>query len=123
MWVVNGQTIGFASLKNIQFGSRGEMHLHIWDAKERGKGIGGRLFCLSAIDFFERFSVTEIVCEPGASNPFPNRMLQKVCFPVTGSRVGRSSELSKELLLNTYAITKEVAVNHLNKGVLWDASD
>jgi len=54
MWVVNGDTIGFASLKNIRFGIRGEMHLHIWNAKERGKGIGGRLFCLSAIDFFER---------------------------------------------------------------------
>jgi RimJ/RimL family protein N-acetyltransferase len=120
MWVANGETIGFASLKNIQYGIRGEMHLHIWDASERGKGIGSRLFCLSAIDFFERFKVREIVCEPQASNPYPNRMLRKVGFPLTGSRMGRSSELSKELLLNTYAITKEAAFNHLNKGVEWD---
>jgi len=123
MWVVNGDTIGFASLKNIRFGIRGEMHLHIWNAKERGKGIGGRLFCLSAIDFFERFRVSEIVCEPGASNPYPNRMLQKVGFSLTGSRVGRSSELSKELLLNTYAITREAAVNYLSKEIQWDPSD
>ena len=123
MWVVNGETIGFASLKNIEYGIRGEMHLHIWDAKERGRGIGGRLFCLSAIDFFERFRVREIVCEPGASNPYPNRMLQKAGFSLAGSRVGRSSELSKELLLNTYAITRQVALNHLNRGVQWDASD
>ena len=117
MWVVNGETIGFASLKNIEYGIRGEMHLHIWDAKERGRGIGGRLFCLSAIDFFERFRVREIICEPGASNPYPNRMLQKAGFSLAGSRVGRSSELSKELLLNTYAITRQVALNHLNRGV------
>src|SRR5262245_46741470 len=69
MWVVSGQTIGFASLKNICFGIRGEMHLHIWNTDQRGKGIGGRLFCMSAIDFFERFKVSEIICEPGASNP------------------------------------------------------
>jgi hypothetical protein len=62
------------------------MHLHIWNTERRGKGIGGRLFCLSAIDFFERFEVREIVCEPGASNPYPNRMLQKIGFPLTGSR-------------------------------------
>ena len=113
MWVVNGDTIGFASLKNIRFGIRGEMHLHMWDPNHRGKGLGGRLFCMSAIDFFDRYKVREIVCEPGASNPFPNRMLQKVGFPLTGSRVGRSSELSKELLLNTYSITREVASLYL----------
>jgi trans-aconitate methyltransferase/RimJ/RimL family protein N-acetyltransferase len=123
MWVINGLTIGFASLKNIHFGIRGEMHLHIWNADHRGKGIGGRLFCLSAIDFYERFKVNEIICEPGASNPYPNRMLQKIGFPLTGSRVGRSSELSRELPLNTYAIKKEIAVDYLSKGVEWDAAD
>src|SRR5215468_4695276 len=34
MWVVDGKTIGFASLKNIRFGVRGEMHLHIWNADQ-----------------------------------------------------------------------------------------
>jgi trans-aconitate methyltransferase/RimJ/RimL family protein N-acetyltransferase len=123
MWVVNGDTIGFASLKNIHFGIRGEMHLHIWNADQRGRGTGGRLFCLSAIDFFERFRVSEIICEPGATNPYPNRMLQKIGFPLMGSRVGRSSELSKELPLNTYTITREAAFGYLSKGVEWDASD
>lgn len=116
MWIVNGATVGFASLKNIRFGVRGEMHLHLWDANQRGKGIGGRLFCMSAMDFFERFRVSEIVCEPSANNPHPNRMLQKVGFPLKGSRVGRSSDISKEMLLNTYAITKDAAWNHLSRG-------
>src|SRR5262245_50473891 len=123
IWVVNGHTVGFASLKNIRLGMCGEMHLHIWNADQRGKGIGGRLFCLSAIDFFERFKVSAIICEPGASNPYPNRMLQKVGFPLIGSRVGKSSELSKELPLNTYAITREVAAAYLSRGVEWDALD
>jgi hypothetical protein len=115
MWIVNEDTVGFASLKNIRFGIRGEMHLHMWDANQRGKGTGGRLFCMSAMNFFERFQVREIVCEPSATNPHPNRMLQKVGFPLIGSRVGRSSDISKEMLLNTYVITKEVAGTFLER--------
>jgi trans-aconitate methyltransferase/RimJ/RimL family protein N-acetyltransferase len=123
MWVVNGDTIGFASLKDIRFGVSGGMHLHIWAADQRGKGTGGRLFCMSAIDFFDRFKVREIVCEPKASNPHPNRMLQKVGFPLKGSRLGRASESSREMQLNIYGITREVAFSHLTRGVQWDASD
>jgi len=35
----------------------------------------------------------------------------------------RSSDLSRELPLNTYEITREAALNHTSKGVLWDAAD
>ena len=113
MWISDGRTIGFSSLKNIQFGVRGEMHLHIWETVQRGKGIGGTLFCLSAVDFYERFKLGTAICEPSAGNPFPNRMLQKIGFPVIGSRFGRSSELSADRDLNTYAISREVAESYL----------
>lgn len=81
MWLVDGTAIGFASLKDIEYGIRGSMHLHMWDDAKRGKGLGSRLFCLSAVDFYERFQVREIVCEPSADNPLPNRMLQRIGFP------------------------------------------
>jgi hypothetical protein len=113
MWLADGLEVGFSSLKNIQFGVRGEMHLHIWDESQRGKGIGARLFCLSALDFYETFRVDTIVCEPSASNPLPNRMLQKAGFPLIGSRFGRSSEISMELQINTYAITRDAARSYL----------
>jgi trans-aconitate methyltransferase len=123
MWLVDGIVIGFSSLKDIEYGIRGSMHLHMWDEAKRGKGLGGRLFCLSAVDFYERFLVREIVCEPSATNPLPNRMLQKVGFPLLGSRFGRSSDLGEEQQLNTYSITREAATSYLNEGIRWDASD
>ena len=113
MWVMDGRTIGFASLKNIRFGIHGEMHLHIWEAMQRGKGIGAKLFCLSAVDFHERFKLGTVICEPSAGNPLPNRMLQKIGFARIGSRFGRSSDLSAEQELNTYAISREVALKYL----------
>jgi trans-aconitate 2-methyltransferase len=123
VWLVEGSAVGHSSLKDIEYGIRGSMHLHMWDESKRGKGLGGRLFCLSAMDFYERFQLREIVCEPNAANPFPNRMLQKVGFPLKGIRFGRSSDLGVEQELNTYAITRQAAESYFNKGIVWDASD
>ena len=81
------------------------------------RGHGGTLFCLSAVDFYERFQVQEIICEPSADNPLPNRMLRKVGFAVTGSRFGRSSELGADQQLNTYAITRQAAENYLSRSI------
>ena len=109
VWEVDGVPIGHAGLKNIRYGDSGDMHLHIWDAAARGRGHGARLFALSALDFYERFGLTRIVCEPKADNPMPNRMLQKSGYALLESRVGASSELSTICRLNVYSIDRETA--------------
>jgi len=113
VWLVDGRAVGFNSLKNIVFGERGDMHLHMWDAAERGKGYGKTLFCLAALDFFERFRLQRIVCEPSRANAMPNAMLQGVGFRVLGTRTGKASELSVVTELNTYAIERRVAENYV----------
>lgn len=113
MWLVDGKPVGYTALKNIVHGERAEMHLHMWDAKRRGKGYGATLFCKSALDFFDRFGLRTIVCEPSASNPLPNAMLRRVGFPLVGVRLGTSSELSQVCKLNTYAIDPQIAKRHL----------
>ena len=113
IWLVDDVPIGFSSLKNIQFEESGEMHLHIWDASFIGKGYGAILFCLSAKSFYDTFKLKAIKCEPRASNPFPNRMLQKIGFPFVGSRVGASSELSLSCELNQYTISLDTASRYL----------
>ena len=109
VWEVDGVPVGHAGLKNIRYGDSADMHLHIWDAAARGRGFGARLFALSALDFYERFALNRIVCEPSAENPMPNRMLQKSGYALVGSRVGASSELSAIGRLNVYAIDRETA--------------
>jgi RimJ/RimL family protein N-acetyltransferase len=108
-WCVDGKTIGHSSLKDIVPRDFGSIHLHMWRADVRGKGYGPRLFCLSALDFYERFNLKRIICEPKADNPMANRMLQKIGFPLVLTHVAASSELSVVCELNRYEILRDVA--------------
>ena len=112
-WCVDGKSIGHSSLKEILSGESGTMHLHIWRADLRGRGLGPRLFCLSVLDFYQRFKLKRIICEPKADNPAPNRVLVQVGFPLIGTRVGASSELSTVSKLNCYDIVREIAEDYL----------
>jgi RimJ/RimL family protein N-acetyltransferase len=109
VWCVDGKTIGHSSLKDIVRGDFGSIHLHMWRADLRGKGYGPRLFCLSALDFYERFNLKRIICEPKADNPMANRMLKKIGFPLVLTHVAASSELSVVCQLNRYEILRDVA--------------
>jgi len=113
VWLVDGRPIGFNSLKNIKYGESGEMHLHLWEESSRGKGYGGVLFCLAATKFFQCFKLRTIICEPSASNPAPNRMLQRIGFPLILTHTASTSELSLECEVNRYAIDRKVAESYL----------
>jgi len=108
-WCIDGKAIGHSSLKDIVPGDFGSIHLHMWRADLRGKGYGPRLFCLSALDFYERFNLKRIICEPKADNPMANRMLKKIGFPLVLTHVAASSELSVVCQLNRYEILRDVA--------------
>ncbi len=112
-WCSNGQAIGHSSLKDIVPADFGSIHLHMWRADLRGKGHGAYLFCLAAVDFYKRFKLKRIICEPKADNPPPNRLLQRIGFPLISTRIGRSSELSRVCKLNRYDIVREIAENYL----------
>src|SRR5262249_52714000 len=112
-WCIDGKSIGHCSIKDIVLGGFGSIHLHMWRADLRGKGYRPRLFCLSALDFYERFNLKRIICEPKADNPIPNRVLQKIGFPLVLTHVGASSELSVICELNRYEIPRDVAERYV----------
>lgn len=112
-WCVDGAVIGHSSVKDIVMSESGRMHLHMWRTDLRGKGYGPRLFCLSALDFYERFDLQSIICEPKADNPMPNRMLSKIGFPLLKTYVGESSEISVVCELNRYDIRRDIAERYL----------
>src|SRR5438093_198641 len=113
VWCINGEAIGHSSLKDIVPADFGSIHLHMWRADLRGKGHGPYLFCLAAVEFYKRFKLKRIVCEPKADNPPPNRLLQRIGFPLISTRIGRSSELSTICKLNRYDIEREIAEDYL----------
>jgi RimJ/RimL family protein N-acetyltransferase len=107
-WCVDGKTIGHSSLKDIVPGDVGSIHLHMWRADLRGRGYGPRLFCLSALDFYERFNLKRMICEPKADNPMANRMLKKIGFPLVLTHVAAGSELSVVCELNRYETLRDI---------------
>src|SRR4029453_13459967 len=112
-WCINGEVIGHSSLKEIVPGNSGSIHLHMWRADLRGKGHGPYFFCLAPVDFYKRFKLKRIICEPKADNPAPNRLLQRIGFPLISTHIGRSSELSTICKLNRYDIEREIAEDYL----------
>jgi hypothetical protein len=85
----------------------------MWRTDLRGKGHGPYLFCMAAVEFYKRFKLKRIICEPKANNPSPNRLLQRIGFPLISTRIGRSSELSTICKLNRYEISRELAEAYL----------
>ena len=112
-WCLDGKTIGHSSLKDIVHGDFGSIHLHMWRADLRGRGYGPLLFCWSALDFYQRFNLKRMICEPKADNPMANHMLKKIGFPLVLTHVAASSELSVVCELNRYEIPRNVAERYL----------
>ncbi len=80
LWQADGVPVGHCNINKIQFGQSAFMHLHIWKESSRRSGCATQLLRPSILRFFDRFKLNELLCEPYAENPGPNRALPKVGF-------------------------------------------
>lgn len=80
IWLSDGQPVGHSNVNKILFGEEAYMHLHVWKADKRQKGIGESLVKLSLPYFFDNLQLKKLCCEPYALNPAPNKTLEKVGF-------------------------------------------
>ena len=80
VWMKNGEPIGHCNTNPTTFGEEAKMHLHIWNAAERKKGMGTELVKLTLPHFFNTLQLKTLWCEPYALNPAPNKTLEKVGF-------------------------------------------
>lgn len=56
------------------------MHLHLWEANKRRKGIGAQLVKLSLAYFFNDLKLKQLFSESYALNSAPNKVLKKIGF-------------------------------------------
>jgi len=80
IWVNNGEPIGHSNVNPITYGGEAKMHLHIWPAEERKKGMGAELVKMTLPYFFEKLKLKTLWCEPYALNIAPNKTLEKAGF-------------------------------------------
>ena len=80
IWLFENKPIGHSNINKIVFGQEAYMHLHLWTADRRAKGIGTSLVRLSLPYYFRNFKLNELFCEPHAHNPAPNKTLEGLGF-------------------------------------------
>jgi RimJ/RimL family protein N-acetyltransferase len=78
VWEFNKRSVGHSiALKNSKTAN---MHLHLWDASLRKKGLGTAFVQKTIAIYFQELQIDTLICEPKASNLAANKTLEKVGF-------------------------------------------
>lgn len=80
IWLSDGEPIGFSTADKIAYGEQANMHLHVIDPVQRGKGFGTECVRGTAKVYFDQLAIQRLLCEPNAFNVAPNRTLQNAGF-------------------------------------------
>ncbi len=106
-WLSGDRLIGHSNINKIVPGQDAYMHLHIWDAGTRQKGMGLNLLKMTLPFYFNIFELKELYCEPYANNPAPNRTLEKLGFDFIKSYETTPGWINLYQTVNRWRLTKE----------------
>ena len=80
LWLADNKPIGHSNINRIVYGDHAFMHLHMWHEQNRNNGYGFNLLKFSIPNYFNRFKLEKLICEPYALNPAPKKTLAKLGF-------------------------------------------
>ncbi len=80
IWQLNDVPVGHSYIGDIMFGKHAFMHLHLWNTDNRQKGNGTHFIKESLKNYFEKFNLEKIFCQPNALNNAPNKTMEKAGF-------------------------------------------
>lgn len=107
IWLHNSLPVGHSNVNKIFFGKEAYMHLHLWTAHVRQKGMGTELVKKGLPFFFNNLQLQKLYCEPYALNPAPNKTLQKAGFTFLKKYSTIPGFLNFEQEVNLWELTKE----------------
>lgn len=111
-WKYKNKLIGHSSIDHIIYNQQANMHLHIWDAELRNKGIGTILVSKSLEYYFKYFNFEKIYCEPKSENIPPRRILEKVGFILLKTYKTITHPICFEQNVNLFEIEKKSVMTH-----------
>jgi len=106
IWELDGRAVGHSNVNKIVFGREAYMHLHLWEAGLRQRGIGADLVKMGLPYFFEHLQLQTIYCEPYALNPAPNKTLEKVGFRWVDTYTTTPGWINFEQMVNLWVLTR-----------------
>ena len=106
LWYIDEQLVGHSNLSHLVYGKTAKVHLHLWPSEKRQSGLG-KLFmeqCLT--HYFSRFALPEIICEPKADNPAPNRLIPQLGFKHIKTYTTTPGPINFQQVVHRYSISK-----------------
>ena len=107
IWQVNGTPVGHSNVNKIVFREEAYMHLHLWKNEFRKTGFGTELVKMTLPYFFENLGLDKLYCEPYASNPAPNKTLEKTGFEFIKEYITTPGFLNFEQKVNLWELSYE----------------
>ena len=107
IWRVNDRPVGHTNINNITFGKEATMHLHLWDQTLRKSGRGTELLKMSIPYYFRNFEIEQLICEPYALNPAPNRVVERVGFTLEKEYVTVPGSINFEQPVKRWVMTRD----------------
>ncbi len=107
IWLIDVNPVGHANVNKIKFGEEAYMHLHLWKADKRQKGMGAALIKMSLPYFFDNLQLKKLCCEPYALNPAPNKTLEKVGFTFIKEHITVPGILNFEQPVKLWELSEE----------------
>ena len=107
IWEIDGESIGHCNTNPTIFGEEAYMHLHIWNAEVRKKGLGTTFVKMTLPYFFRNLKLKKLLCQPYALNPAPNKTLEKVGFEFVQKYVTVPGFLNFEQPVKQWQLTAE----------------
>jgi RimJ/RimL family protein N-acetyltransferase len=107
IWQLGDKAVGHCNTNPTQFGEEAFMHLHLWHAGNRKKGLGEAFLKRSVPVFFERLQLKKLISEPFALNPAPNKALEKIGFELVKEYVTVPGSLNFEQPVKRWELTRK----------------
>jgi RimJ/RimL family protein N-acetyltransferase len=107
IWQIAGNPVGHCNTNPTYFGKEAFMHLHLWNARERQKGMGAIFIKMTLPFFFEKLQLKRLYCEPYALNEAPNRTLKKLGFSLIREYTTTPGSLNFEQPVKRWELSRE----------------
>lgn len=80
LWKIDGRPIGHSNINKISYGNHAYIHMHIWHEEHRSGGNGSYFLGKCIPEYFEKFRLKKLYCEPNAHNQASNNTLARAGF-------------------------------------------
>jgi RimJ/RimL family protein N-acetyltransferase len=107
IWLLNGEPVGHCNTNKIIFGKEAYMHLHLWNAENRQKGMGINFVQQSLSYFFNNLKLKRLYCEPFALNHAPNNLLKRIGFTYVKEYITKPGNINYVQPVKLWLLTLE----------------